>query len=257
MLPAIFVGHGSPMNALGDNGFTQGWRAIAASMPKPKAILAISAHWQTDGPRVTIAEQPKTIHDFGGFPRELMEVQYPAPGSRALAERVAALLQPEIVHGDGQWGLDHGTWSVLVHLYPEADVPVVQLSLDLRRSPLEHLDLARRLRPLRNEGVLILGSGNLVHNLRRYDWRDPYAEPHEWAVSFEAKARKLIDERAFETLANYEALGAEAMLSSPTPEHFLPLIYILAQHENGEQISFPVSGFEGRAVSMLSVKVGA
>jgi 4,5-DOPA dioxygenase extradiol len=255
-LPAFFVGHGSPMNALANNAVTRGWRAMAEAIPKPRAIVSVSAHWYEPGGRVTANEQPRTIHDFGGFPRLLYEVQYPAPGMPELAARVRDLLVPKEVDLDLRWGLDHGTWSVLVHMYPDANVPVIQLGLDETLTPEEHFALARNLRPLRTEGVLLLGSGNVVHNLHAYAWGDHRIEPYDWGERFEQRIRELMTAGDFESIAHYEQMGRDAILSAPTPDHFLPLLYALAQAEEGDPISFPVEGFDGGAVSMLCVRVG-
>jgi 4,5-DOPA dioxygenase extradiol len=205
---------------------------------------------------VTAIDKPRTIHDFGGFPRALFEVQYPAPGSPELAQRVAQLLAPVPVALDRDWGLDHGTWSVLVHVYPQADIPVVQLSIDETKPARWHYDLARKLAPLRDEGVLIMGSGNLVHNLHTYSWGRYAVEPYDWAVRFETKARALLSAADFAPLVEYESLGRDATLSAPTPDHYLPLLYVLAQHRPGEPVSFPVEGFDGGSISMLTVQVG-
>ncbi len=255
-MPALFVGHGNPMNSLARNPWTEGWARLAASMPRPAAIVSASAHWYVPGTRVTANEQPPTIHDFGGFPRPLYEVRYPAPGAPELAREVQRLLAPTPVALDRSWGLDHGTWSVLVHMIPDATVPVIQLGID-ETAPAElHLQLARRLRPLRDQGVLILGSGNVVHNLHAYAWGRHAVEAYEWAVRFEARLRALVAAREYEAIATYERLGEDAMLAAPTPDHFLPLLYVLAQDDGGEPISFPVEGFDGGSVSMLSVRVG-
>jgi 4,5-DOPA dioxygenase extradiol len=255
-MPAVFVGHGNPMNALARNGWTDAWRALSASMPRPRAIVAVSAHWYLPGTRVTANPRPPTIHDFGGFPRALHEVEYPAAGAPELARQVQRLLAPAPIVLDEAWGLDHGTWSVLVHLVPDASVPVIQLALDERAPAEEHLQLARKLRPLRDEGVLVLGSGNVVHNLHAYSWGRRPVEPYDWGVRFEGRIRALVEARDLDGVAAYEALGEDAALSAPTPEHFLPLLYVLAQHEGDEPISFPVEGFDGGSVSMLGVRVG-
>jgi 4,5-DOPA dioxygenase extradiol len=255
-MPAVFLGHGNPMNALERNAYTEAWARLAAALPRPRTILAVSAHWYVPGSRVTAEERPRTIHDFGGFPRALYEVRYPAPGSPALAERVRDLLAPTPVILDRQWGLDHGTWSVLVHLFPHADIPVVQLGLDETLTSEEHYDLARRLAPLRDEGVLILGSGNVVHNLHAYAWGRHPVKPYDWAVRFEARLRDLITGEEHSGVVAYGALGADAALAVPTPEHYLPLLYVLAQREPGEPATFPVEGFDGGSVSMLGVRIG-
>jgi 4,5-DOPA dioxygenase extradiol len=255
-MPAIFFGHGNPMNALARNAFTDGWSAIGRSIPRPKAILSVSAHWYVPGTSVTVADSPPTIHDFGGFPRQLFAVQYPAPGSRELAERVRELLAPVRVDMSDRWGLDHGTWSVLVHVYPDADIPVVQLSLDETREASWHYEIAKQLAPLRDEGVLIMGSGNLVHNLHTYAWGNPALCAYDWAQRFEDKARALLAAHDFAPLVDYEALGRDAQLSAPTPEHYLPLVYVLAQYRRGDAVTFPVEGFDGGSISMLAVAIG-
>lgn len=254
-MPAVFFGHGNPMNALETNAFTKGWSAMGRSLPRPKAILAVSAHWYVPFTGVTVADSPRTIHDFGGFPKPLYEVQYRAPGSPPLAARVRELLRPLDVQPDARWGLDHGTWSVLVHLYPEADVPVVQLSIDETRPARDHYDLGRRLAPLRDEGVLLIGSGNLVHNLHAYAWGRHAPEPFDWAVRFETLARELMRARDHTPLIEYESLGRDAMLSAPTPDHYLPLLYILGAQQDGDDITFPIEGIDGGSVSMLTVLV--
>jgi 4,5-DOPA dioxygenase extradiol len=255
-MPALFFGHGNPLNAIGQNAWTQGWSAIGAALPRPKAILSVSAHWYLPVTAVTAMAQPRTIHDFGGFPPELYRVQYPAAGSPALAARVAQLLEPTPVAQDRSWGLDHGTWSVLVHVYPKADIPVVQLSIDEAKPASWHFEISRKLAPLREEGVLIMGSGNLVHNLHTYSWGNRAVAPYDWAERFEASARKALDSADFAPLVDYESLGRDAMLSVPTPDHYLPLLYVLAQHQPGDAISFPVEGFDGGSISMLAIRVG-
>lgn len=255
-MPAVFFGHGNPMNALETNAFTKAWSAMGRSLPRPKAILAVSAHWYVPFTGVTVADSPRTIHDFGGFPKPLYEVQYRAPGSPPLAARVRELLRPLDVQPDERWGLDHGTWSVLVHLYPEADVPVVQLSIDETRDASWHFETARKLKPLRDEGVLIVGSGNLVHNLHTYSWGNRAAEPYDWARQFETTARMLLARAEFAPLVDYASLGRDALLSAPTPDHYLPLVYVLAQHGGDDAVSFPVEGFDGGSISMLAVQIG-
>ena len=256
ILPAIFFGHGNPMNALRENDYTAGWRRIGRQLRRPKAILAISAHWFVPEVGVTVMTAPRTIHDFGGFPRELYQVRYPAPGDPDLARRVQALLAPLPVTLDESWGLDHGTWSVLAHVYPQADVPVVQLSIDEARAPAFHFELGRRLAPLRQEGVLIVGSGNLVHTLHTTAWGRHQAEPYDWAVRFEQAAREMLLAGAYKPLVAYETLGRDAALSIPTPDHYLPLLYVIATRQQGEAMSFPVEGIDGGSISMLAVQVG-
>ena len=255
-MPALFLGHGNPLNALGDNEWTRRWSALGSHLPKPVAILSISAHWYVPATATTASPRPRTIHDFGGFPDELYTVQYAAPGSPGLAEQIAELLQPVHVALDHDWGLDHGTWSVLRHVYPQADIPVVQLSIDEAKPARWHYELARKLKPLRDEGVLILGSGNVVHNLHTYSWGRYQVEPYDWAVRFETLARDHLIAGNFDPLIDFEALGRDAMLAAPTPDHYLPLLYVLAQHESGESVEFPVEGFDGGSISMLGVRIG-
>jgi 4,5-DOPA dioxygenase extradiol len=255
-MPAIFFGHGNPMNALQQNAYTQHWAAIGASLPRPKAILCISAHWYIGDAAVTVSTAPRTIHDFGGFPQELFDVQYPAPGDPELAARVQKLLAPLVVRSDESWGLDHGTWSVLCHVYPQADIPVVQLSIDATQPPSFHYEIGKRLAALREEGILIVGSGNLVHSLRTYAWGS-VREPYEWAVSFEQRVKELLLADETGPLLDYEhKLGREAMLSVPTPEHYLPLLYVIGTRGHSEAVSFPVEGIDGGSISMLAVQLG-
>ena len=257
LMPAIFFGHGNPMNALSRNPYTEAWTAIGAGIPRPKAILCISAHWYIQDAAVTVSTAPRTIHDFGGFPSELYEVRYPAPGEPELAARVQNLLAPLPVRRDEHWGLDHGTWSVLCHVYPQADVPVVQLSIDKNQPASFHYEIGQRLAPLREEGVLILGSGNIVHNLRTYAWEEHATEPYEWAVSFEQRVRDLLLSGKTKALIGYEnQLGNEAMLAVPTPDHYLPLLYVIGARTQSESVSFPVEGVDGGSISMLSVRLG-
>lgn len=256
MLPTIFFGHGNPMNALADNGYTEAWQLIGAKTPKPKAILSISAHWYVPETGITVTTAPRTIHDFGGFPPELYQVQYPAPGDPALARRVQQLLAPLDVKLDNIWGLDHGTWSVLRHAYPAADIPVVQLSIDETKPALFHFEIGKKLAPLREEGVLIVGSGNLVHNLHTYAWGRHPRDPYDWAVRFESAAKDLMLAGDYKPLVNYDMLGSDAALSIPTPDHYLPLLYVLAARQSNESIRFPVDGIDGGSISMLSVQIG-
>ena len=244
------------MNAVQNNPYTDAWRRMGIQMPRPRAILSISAHWFVPGTGVTISTAPKTIHDFGGFPRELYQVQYPAPGDPGLARRVQQLLAPVPVQLDNSWGLDHGTWSVLCHVYPEADIPVVQLSIDESRPAAFHFEIGSRLAPLREEGVLIVGSGNLVHNLHTYAWGHHLSGPYDWAARFEGEAKAMMLAGESGMLIDYEKLGPDALLSVPTPEHYLPLIYVLATRQRGEGVTFPVEGIDGGSISMLSVQVG-
>ncbi len=255
-MPVIFFGHGNPMNAISENGYTEAWRRIGSEMPTPKAILSISAHWFVPGTDVTATTAPRTIHDFGGFPRELYQVQYPALGDPQLARRVQTLLAPLDVKPDDSWGLDHGTWSVLRHVYPGADIPIVQLSVDETRPAGFHYEIGRQLAPLREEGVLIVGSGNLVHNLHTYAWGGRSQDPYDWAIRFEDVAKELILSGAHKTLVDYEALGPDAALSIPTPDHYLPLLYVLGAAQEREAVRFPVEGVDGGSISMLAVQIG-
>ena len=255
-MPAIFFGHGNPMNAIYENAWTAGWAEIGRSIPKPTAILCVSAHWYLPAVGVTAMERPRTIHDFGGFPRVLFEVDYPAPGSPELAGRVAELLGGDVILDTDRWGLDHGTWSVLCHAFPDADTPVVQLSIDETQPAEWHYSFARALSPLRDEGVLIIGSGNLVHNLHTYAWGKQEVEPFGWALRFEAAARELMLSGNHDPLINYESMGKDALLSAPTPDHYLPLLYVLAQQSDGDSVTFPVEGFDGGSISMTTVRIG-
>lgn len=256
LMPAIFFGHGNPMNALLHNAYTERWSAIGRVVSRPEAILCISAHWYIPGAAVTVNTAPRTIHDFGGFPLELYEVQYPAPGDPELARRVTTMLAPIPVEFDEHWGLDHGTWSVLRHVYPEANIPIVQLSIDETRAASFHYEIGQRLAPLREEGILIVGSGNLVHNLHAYAWGRHAVDPFEWAVRFEQEARGLLQSGDHRPLVQYETLGREAQLSIPTPDHYLPLLYVIGASSPKDRLSFPVEGVDGGSISMLSVQLG-
>jgi 4,5-DOPA dioxygenase extradiol len=256
LLPAIFFGHGNPMNALLNNSYTEGWRLIGKQTTKPKAILAISAHWFVPGTGVTISTAPRTIHDFGGFPRELYQVRYPAPGDPDLARRVQQMLAPLPVNLDNSWGLDHGTWSVLRHVYPDADIPIVQLSIDESQPAPFHFEIGRKLASLRNERILIVGSGNLVHNLHTYAWGRHMPDPYDWAVRFEKEAKEMMLAGEHKLLVDYEKLGHDAKLSIPTPDHYLPLLYVIGTQQQGEVISFPIDGVDGGSISMLTVQIG-
>ncbi len=256
LMPVIFFGHGNPMNALSKNAYTDRWASIGNAIPRPKAVLSVSAHWYLPACAVTANLTPPTIHDFGGFPRELYEVQYPAPGSPELARRVQGLLAPVSVGLDASWGLDHGTWAVLRHVFPEADIPIVQLSINETQPPQFHYDIGKRLAALRAEGVLIVGSGNIVHNLHTYAWGTHGVAPFDWAVRFEKHARELLVKGDDARLIAYERLGRDAQLSIPTPEHYLPLLYVLGLRRRNEQVSFPVQGVDGGSVSMLAVQIG-
>ncbi len=256
-LPALFAGHGSPMNVLETNRYTETWRQLGEEIPRPSAILVISAHWYTQGAWLTSAAHPRTIHDFRGFPPALHETEYPAPGSSALVARVKDLLSDDNIGEDhGEWGLDHGSWGILVKMYPDADIPVVQLSLDGSKPAQWHYDTGRKLAALRDEGVLVLGSGNVVHNLREMDWQNAQAEPYPWAVSFNNFVRDNLESDAQpHPLVN--ALEREdGKRSNPSPEHYLPLLYILGMRQGSEPVTVPVDGIESGSLSMQTVKVG-
>jgi 4,5-DOPA dioxygenase extradiol len=257
-MPVLFVGHGSPMNAIEDNDFVHTWQKLGKSLPKPKAILCISAHYETNGTFITAMAKPPTIHDFGGFPRELFAVQYPAPGSPELALKTKHAISKTVVTLDEKWGLDHGAWSVIKHLYPLADIPIVEMSLDYNKSPLFHYELAKELSGLRDKGVLIIGSGNLVHNLRMVAW-DKANEPeygYDWAHHANDTFKRLIKNNNHQELINYSLLGKEVQLAIPSPEHFLPLLYTLGVKKENEPVDF----FNDKAVmgslTMTSVKIG-
>jgi 4,5-DOPA dioxygenase extradiol len=256
-MPVLFLGHGSPMNAIEENEFVRGFREIGKSIPRPSAILCISAHWETRGTYVTAMENPPTIHDFGGFPQELFEVQYPAPGSPELAEETKQLITRTEVGLDQKWGLDHGCWSVVKHLYPNADVPVIQLSLDYYRDAGNHFELAKELAALRRKGVLIVGSGNMVHNLRMVAWDrlndDEYG--YDWAIEASEKMKHFILDGDFQQLINYKAQGKAFELSIPTPEHYLPLLYALALKEDNETIKLFNDKAVAGSLTMTSLKI--
>lgn len=257
-MPVLFLGHGSPMNAIEENDFVKGFRRISSEIPLPTAILCVSAHWETNGTFVTAMEQPRTIHDFGGFPKALYEVQYPAPGSPELASETASLVSKTKVVVDHSWGLDHGAWSVIKHLYPKADVPVIQLSLDRTKSPQYHYDLAQELLALRRKGVLIVGSGNMVHNLRMVAWNrlneDGYG--FDWAMEANDMMKKFIEEGNHRELINYTAQGQAFRQAIPTPEHYLPLLYSLALQSKNEEVIIFNDKAVGGAITMTSIKIG-
>jgi 4,5-DOPA dioxygenase extradiol len=255
-MPTLFIGHGNPMNAIQDSAWSRAWSALGQRLPTLRVVLSVSAHWYLPGTAATAMAMPRTIHDFGGFPRELFEVQYPARGEPMLVHRLRELLAPVPVRADLAWGLDHGTWSVLRHIFPDADVPVVQLSIDETKAPGYHFELAQRLAPLRDEGVLILGSGNVVHNLHTYAWGRHPVQPFDWAARFEARVRELIGNHDFGALVDYAALGRDAELSIPTPEHYLPLLYVLGASAKGDLVAFPAEGMDGGSISMLSIQFG-
>jgi 4,5-DOPA dioxygenase extradiol len=256
-MPVLFIGHGSPMNAIEDNEFVHEWRVIGKSLPRPNAILCISAHWETLGTFVTAMAKPMTIHDFGGFPGTLFDVQYPAPGSPELAKETKHIIKSTEVGLDEKWGLDHGSWSVIKHLYPKADVPVIQLSLDYSQAPQYHYDLAKELAPLRNKGVLIIGSGNIVHNLGMVVWDklNTVNYSFDWAQVAREKMKNYIVNSDHKSLINYKSHGREFKLSIPTPEHFLPLLYALALKDQSEKVSFFNDKTIAGSLAMTSVKI--
>lgn len=253
-MPVIFIGHGSPMNAIEDNAFRRAWAGLAARLPRPKAILCISAHWETRGVALTVSERPETIHDFYGFPPGLFAVQYPAPGDRGLAQAAANLLAPRGARLDARRGLDHGSWSVLLPMYPQADVPVVQLSLDTNELASFHYELAQALAPLREQGVLIIGSGNIVHNLGLLDYRR--TDGFDWATRFDHEVRMCIEAHDHQALIRYDEFGDDARRAVPTPEHYLPLLYALALQGEQERASFFNDRVIMGSISMTSVVVG-
>jgi len=255
-MPTLFIGHGSPLLAIEANDYAGGWRTLGSLLPGPRAILAISAHWYTHGSAVTAMQLPRTIHDFYGFPPALYACQYPAPGAPELASHVQSLLAPDVVHADHEWGLDHGTWSVLLHMYPQAKIPVLQLSINADLPPARHYALGQRLAPLRDQGVLLLGSGNVVHNLRRMQ-RQPHAAALPWASEFNAIVREAVLRHDHASLMDYQRHGVAARESVPTPEHYLPLLYVLGARSDGESVSIPIDGIDMGAISMMSVLIGS
>ena len=255
-MPVIFFGHGNPMNAISKNNYTKAWSDLGRKLPKPKAILSISAHWYVPGVSLTSMPDPRTIHDFGGFPEELYQFEYPAPGDPKLARQVQQILSFVPASLDAAWGLDHGTWSVLSHVFPKADIPVVQLSIDECQPASFHYEMGRKLLPLRDEGVLVIGSGNLVHNLHAYAWGGHQPKPYDWAVRFEETVRKLILAGNHGPLIDYKSLGQDALLSIPTPDHYLPLLYVLGGSEREEPVEFLAEGIDGGSGSMLTMKFG-
>lgn len=258
MMPVLFIGHGSPMNGIEDTAFNRRWSQMAKEIPTPKAVLVVSAHWFTRGTQITAMDFPKTIHDFGGFPQALFDVQYNAPGNPTLAKETASLIQSANVELDHDWGLDHGTWTVVRHMYPEANIPVLQLSIDYTKSPQFHYELGRELLALRKKGVLIIGSGNMVHNLRMVAWDklDVSGYAYDWAQSINEKFKSLILVDDHKALINYSRLGKEALLAIPTPEHYLPLMYNLGLKTAKDKISFFNDQAVGGSLTMTSVKIG-
>ncbi len=254
-MPMLFIGHGNPMNAIEENSFVEGFRETAKKLPKPTAIVCVSAHWETKGTQVTAMKQPQTIHDFGGFPQALFDVQYPAPGSPELANTVKDIFAPVPVELDQQWGLDHGTWTTLIHFFPKADVPVIQLSLDYTLSPQQHYDLAKKLSILRSKGVLIVGSGNIIHNLGLVDFRNINKENYgyDWAIEARELTNKWILEGNHKALIEYKNQGKALNLAAPTPDHYLPLLYILSLQEKSDKIELFNDKLVAGSLSMTSV----
>ena len=257
-MPVLFIGHGSPMNGIEDNEFSRTWAKFGKEIPRPEAVLVISAHWLTSGTHVTAMENPKTIHDFGGFPQALFDVQYPAKGNPVLAKETASLITSTNVGLDHDWGLDHGTWTVVRHMYPDADIPVLQLSIDYYKPAQYHYDLAKQLATLRKKGVLIIGSGNMVHNLRMIDWKNMNTPNFgfDWAVDMNEMFKTKISNKDHKSLINYQDLGEKAKLAIPTPDHYYPLIYSLALQDNNDDVSFFNDKMVGGSLNMTSVKIG-
>lgn len=256
LMPVLFVGHGSPMNGIEDNEFSARWKKMATQIPVPKAVIVVSAHWFTRGTKITAMPNPKTIHDFGGFPKALHEVQYPAPGNPQLAKETAAIIKTTSVELDHDWGLDHGTWTIVRHMYPDANIPVLQLSIDYTKDAQYHYDLAKELFALRRKGVLIVGSGNMVHNLGMVTWNDMNGKGYDWAVDMNNRFKNLILNNEHKQLIKYEQLGKEALLAIPTPEHYLPLIYTLALKGKKDNISFFNDKTLAGSITMTSVRIG-
>jgi 4,5-DOPA dioxygenase extradiol len=256
MMPVLFIGHGSPMNGIEDNEFSNRWKKLAKEIPVPKAVVVVSAHWLTRGTRITSMNFPKTIHDFSGFPKELFNVQYNAPGSPSLAVETKALVHSTDVELDHDWGLDHGTWTIIRHMYPEANIPVLQLSIDYTKGPKYHYELAKELTELRKKGILLVGSGNMVHNLKMISWEMIEGGGYDWANSMNDKFKNLISEHNHEALIHYSQLGREATLAIPTPEHYLPLLYTLGLQNKQEDVSFFNDKAVGGSLTMTSVKIG-
>ncbi|WP_116788185.1 4,5-DOPA dioxygenase extradiol [Flavobacterium psychrotrophum] len=257
-MPVLFIGHGSPMNGIEDTEFSRTWHRLGQEVEKPKAVLVVSAHWLTHGTHVTAMDNPKTIHDFGGFPQALFDVQYPAPGSPSLAEETVKLITSTNVGLDHDWGLDHGTWTVVRHMYPDADIPVLQLSIDYNKPPQYHYDLAKQLAALRKKGVLIIGSGNMVHNLRMVDWKK-LNEPNygfDWAIEMNSIFKEKIGNGSHDELINYEKLNKAAKLAIPTPDHYYPLLYTLGLQDSTDNVNFFNDKMVGGSLNMTGVKIG-
>jgi 4,5-DOPA dioxygenase extradiol len=252
-LPVLFIGHGSPMNALEENEFSRAWQKIGSTLPKPKAVLCISAHWFINELAVTAMDSPRIIYDFYGFPKDLYQIKYPAPGSPEFAKETSGLLKVENAKLDLEWGLDHGTWSVLCRMFPDAKIPVYQLSINYAMPPKYHFEIGRKISELRSRGVLIIGSGNMVHNLRLMKADNT---PYDWAEEFDDKLKRLIDKRDFESLIEYSNLGGEAKLSIPTPDHYYPLLYVLGSTSKDEEIKYFTEKMDLGSISMRSLIIG-
>ena len=257
-MPVLFIGHGSPMNAIEDNEFSKYWKKLATEIEKPKAVICISAHWLTRGTFVTAMDFPKTIHDFGGFPQELFDLTYPAPGNYELAHETSKLITSTSVGLDYDWGLDHGTWSVVKHMYSNAEIPVLQLSIDYNKPANYHYELAKELKSLRKKGVLIIGSGNMVHNLGKIAW-DKMNQPNygfDWAMEMNETFKNKIQENDHKALIEYQKLGAAALLAIPTPDHYYPLLYTLGLKDKEDSIQFFNDKYVAGSLSMTSVRIG-
>ena len=257
LMPTLFIGHGSPMNGIEHNEYSESWANLAKKIPVPKAVLVVSAHWYTHGTFVTAMNFPSTIHDFGGFPQALFDVQYPAPGNLKLAKEISSLAHSTHIELDHDWGLDHGTWTVVRHMYPEANIPVLQLSIDYTKSPAQHYEIAKEIYALRKKGILVIGSGNMVHNLRMLSWEMINGGGYDWANEMNDKFKNLIINGDHQPLINYSSLGKDAMLAIPTPEHYLPLIYTLGLKNDQEELSFFNDKAVGGSLTMTSVLVGS
>ncbi|HTN07577.1 4,5-DOPA dioxygenase extradiol [Agriterribacter sp.] len=258
VMPVLFIGHGSPMNGIEDNEFSRRWTQMAKEIPTPAAVLVVSAHWFTKGTRITAMDFPETIHDFGGFPQALFEVQYTAPGNPVLAGETASIVHSAKVELDHDWGLDHGAWTVVRHMYPEANIPVLQLSIDYTKGPQYHYDLAKELYALRKKGVLIIGSGNMVHNLRMVAWdkMDQTGYGYDWALKMNDSFKQLISDGDHKPLIHYEGFGREGQLAIPTPEHYLPLLYTLGLKTKKDEVAFFNDKAVAGSLTMTSVKIG-
>lgn len=256
LTPAFFIGHGSPMNGIEDNEFSRKWADMVRDIEKPKAVLVVSAHWFTKGTRITAMDFPETIHDFGGFPQELFDVKYNAPGNPNFAKELSRSIQSAHIELDHDWGLDHGTWTVVRHMYPEAEIPVLQLSIDYSKRPIFHYELGKELQALRRKGVMIIGSGNMVHNLRMLNWQMINEGGYDWSYQINDKFKSLILDNDHQPLINYQALGKEAALAIPTPEHYLPLMYILGLKQGQENVSIFNDSAIGGSLTMTSIQVG-